>query len=171
MYCGWCDLQSLCNLTLRTLFFFNLGTHSFHRLESLCSYFWETLPRGLHRLLTEARTWPVAEIVWPNPKSFPSPQWIAKKKKKKGCISWLHATVSKQIHKETDSSRLGHFTRQNKKHLPVMKVCEHQVQRSHTFCRFYEWLYGQDDNSSIVQIMHDGRIIHRSLCSLAFGLL
>ncbi len=24
------------------------------------------------------------------------------------------------------------------KHLPVMKVCEHQVQRSHTFCRVYE---------------------------------
>ncbi len=25
------------------------------------------------------------------------------------------------------------------KHLPVMKVCEHQVQRSHTFCRVYEF--------------------------------
>ncbi len=34
-----------------------------------------------------------------------------------------------------------------------MKVCEHQVQRSDTFCRVYEWLYGQDDNYSIVQIM------------------
>ncbi len=34
-----------------------------------------------------------------------------------------------------------------------MKVCEHQVQQSHTFCRVYEWLYGQDDNSSTVQIM------------------
>ncbi len=25
------------------------------------------------------------------------------------------------------------------KHLPVMKACEHQVQRSHTFCRVYEF--------------------------------
>ncbi len=25
------------------------------------------------------------------------------------------------------------------KHLPVMKVCEHQEQRSHTFCRVYEF--------------------------------
>ncbi len=25
------------------------------------------------------------------------------------------------------------------KHLPVMTVCEHQVQRSHTFCRVYEF--------------------------------
>ncbi len=75
------------------------------------------------------------------------------KKKKKVCISRLYAMVSKQIHKETDSSRLGHFIRQNKKHLPVMKVYEHQVQRSHTFCRVYEWLYGQDDNSSTLQIM------------------
>ncbi len=25
------------------------------------------------------------------------------------------------------------------KHLPVMKVCKHQVQRSHTFCRVYEF--------------------------------
>ncbi len=25
------------------------------------------------------------------------------------------------------------------KHLPVMKVCEHHVQRSHTFCRVYEF--------------------------------
>ncbi len=37
--------------------------------------------------------------------------------KKRCCISRLQATVSIQIHKETDSSRLGHFTRQKKKHL------------------------------------------------------
>ncbi len=29
------------------------------------------------------------------------------------------------------------------KHLPVMKVCEHQVQRSHTFCRVYEFCMGK----------------------------
>ncbi len=39
------------------------------------------------------------------------------------------------------------------KNSPVMKVCEHQVQWSHTFCRVYERLYGQDDNSSTVKIM------------------
>ncbi len=34
------------------------------------------------------------------------------------------------------------------KHLPVRKVCEHQVQRSHTFCRDFVWtiLYGQEDD-------------------------
>ncbi len=48
-----------------------------------------------------ARTWNI----------FP-PQRIANKKK--GCISPLHATVSKQIHKETDSSMLDHFTREIK---------------------------------------------------------
>ncbi len=63
-------------------------------------------------------------------------------RKQRCCISRWHATVSIQIHKESDSSRLGHFTRQKKKHLPVMKVNEHQVQRSHKFCRAFEWLYG-----------------------------
>ncbi len=37
------------------------------------------------------------------------------------------------------------------KHLPVMKVCEHQVQRSHTFCRVYEFC--MDKKMMTVQIM------------------
>ncbi len=49
--------------------------------------------------------------------------------------------VSKQIHKETDLSRLGHFTRQKKKHLPVIKLYYHQVQRSHKLWHVFEWLY------------------------------
>ncbi len=36
------------------------------------------------------------------------------------------------------------------KHLPVIKVCEHQVQRSHTFCRVYEFCL---DKMMTVQIM------------------
>ncbi len=39
MHCRWWDLQSLCNLTLRSIVFkvfHNLFTHSFHRLEILC---------------------------------------------------------------------------------------------------------------------------------------
>ncbi len=37
------------------------------------------------------------------------------------------------------------------KHLTVMKVCEHQVQRSHTFCRVYEFC--MDKKMMTVQIM------------------
>ncbi len=37
------------------------------------------------------------------------------------------------------------------KHLPVMKVCEHQVQRSHTFCRVYQFC--MDKKMMTVQIM------------------
>ncbi len=37
------------------------------------------------------------------------------------------------------------------KHLPVMKVCEHQAQRSHTFCRVYEFF--MDKKMMTVQIM------------------
>ncbi len=37
------------------------------------------------------------------------------------------------------------------KHLPVMKVCEHQVQRSHTFCRVYEFCL--DKKMMTVQII------------------
>ncbi len=77
----------------------------------------------------------------PDPKSFPPPQRIANKKLKKAafhdCMQRNRLIKARPFHK----------------HLPVMKVCEHQVQRSHTFCRVYEWLYGQDDNSSTVQIM------------------
>ncbi len=54
---------------------------------------------------------------------------------------------------DPDSSRLGHFTRQNKKkHLPDMKVYEHQVQRSHRLhsVEFLNGCIGQDDNSSSV---------------------
>ncbi len=37
------------------------------------------------------------------------------------------------------------------KHLPVMKVCEHQVQWLHTFCRVYEFC--MDKKMMTVQIM------------------
>ncbi len=37
------------------------------------------------------------------------------------------------------------------KHLPVMKVCEHQEQRSHTFCRVYEFCL--DKKMMTMQIM------------------
>ncbi len=56
--------------------------------------------------------------------------------------------TKKQIHQGTAISQ-GKI----KKHLPVMNVCEHQVQLWHTFCRVYAWLYGQDDISSTVQIV------------------
>ncbi len=50
--------------------------------------------------------------------------------------------ISKQIHVKKPIHR-GLVTSQGKrkKHLPVMKVYEHQVQRSHKFCRVFERLY------------------------------
>ncbi len=65
----------------------------------------------------------------------------ANKKKEKGCISRLHA--KKQINQGSAIH----------KHLPVMKVCEHQVQRVAYILPSLWILYGQEDNSSTVQIM------------------
>ncbi len=90
--------------------------------------------RGLHGLKTEARTRPVPENVWPDPtgtvkfRARNPPQRIANKKKKRkdafhDCMQRNRLIKALPFHK----------------HLPVMKVCEHQVQRSHTFCRVYEF--------------------------------
>ncbi len=99
---------------------------SFFQISLLC--------RGLHGLKTEARTRPVPEIVWPNPTrpdpsgtvKFrartrpeippPPPQRIANKKKRKkaafhDCMQRNRLIKALPFHK----------------HLPVMKVCEHQV--------------------------------------------
>ncbi len=58
---------------------------------------------------------------------IPPPQRIAQKKWKKAafhdCMQRNRLIKALPFHK----------------HLPVMKVCEHQVQRSHTFCRVYEF--------------------------------
>ncbi len=107
--------------------------------------------RGLHGLKTEARTRPVPEIVWPDPSGTvkfrartrpeitPAPQRITKKKMKKvefhDCMQRNGLIKALPFHK----------------HLPVMKVCEHQVQRSHTFCRVYEFC--MDKKMMTVQIM------------------
>ncbi len=68
----------------------------------------------------------------PKPKIFFPLQRIAKKKKKAA----FYDCMQRSVNKETDSSRLGHFMRQNKKTLTVMKVCQHQVQQSHTYAKF-----------------------------------
>ncbi len=48
MHCRWCDLQSLCNLTLMNVVFkvfHNIFTHSFTDWRASAHlYFWETLP-------------------------------------------------------------------------------------------------------------------------------
>ncbi len=107
--------------------------------------------RGLHGLKTEARTRPVPEIIWPDPTraaqlnlepepdpKSPPPQRITKKKRKKvafhDCMQRNGLIKALPFHK----------------HLPVIKVCEHQVQRSHTFCRVYEFCM---DKMMTVQIM------------------
>ncbi len=109
--------------------------------------------RGLHGLKTEARTRPVPEIVWPDPTRGtvkfrartrpeitppPPPTRITKKRKKVAfhdCMQRNGLIKALPFHK----------------HLPVMKVCEHQVQRSHTFCRVYEFC--MDKMMMTVQIM------------------
>ncbi len=68
----------------------------------------------------------------------PPPQRITKKKEK-GCISRLHAKT--RINQGSDISQT--FT--------SYEVCEHQVQRSHTFCRVYEFC--MDKKMMTVQIM------------------
>ncbi len=107
--------------------------------------------RGLHGLKTEARTRPVPEIVWPDPSGTvkfrartrpeipPPPTNSQLKKKEKGCISRLHA--KKQINQGSAISQ----------HLPVMTVCEHQVQLVAYILPSLWILY--EDNSSTVQIM------------------
>ncbi len=62
------------------------------------------------------------------PEIPPPPQRIANKKKRKkaafhDCMQINGLIKALPFHK----------------HLPVMNVCEHQVQRSHTFCRVYEF--------------------------------
>ncbi len=62
------------------------------------------------------------------PEIPPPPQRIANKKKRKkaafhDCMQRNRLIKALPFHK----------------HLPVLKVCEHQVQRSHTFCRVYEF--------------------------------
>ncbi len=103
--------------------------------------------RGLHGLKIEARTRPVPEIVWPNPsqpeltraaqlnlepepdpKSPPPPTNSQQKKKRKKTA--FHDCMQRN---RLIKALPFHI------HLPVMKVCEHQVQRSHTFCRVYEF--------------------------------
>ncbi len=76
----------------------------------------------------------------PDPKSPPpAPQRITKKIRKKvafhDCMQRNGLNKALPFHK----------------HLPVMKVCEHQVQRSHTFCRVYE--FWMDKKMMTVQIM------------------
>ncbi len=93
--------------------------------------------RGLHGLKTEARTRPVPER---HPtRNPPPPQRITKKKRKKiafhDCMQRNGLIKALPFHK----------------HLAVMKVCEHQVQRSHTFCRVYEFCL--DKKMMTVQIM------------------
>ncbi len=109
------------------------------KLKRLISCSGPLQTRGLHGLKTEARTRPVPEIVRPDPSGtvkfrartrpeIPPPQRIANKKKRKkaafhDCMQRNRLIKALPFHK----------------HLPVMKVCEHQVQRSHTFCRVYEF--------------------------------
>ncbi len=77
----------------------------------------------------------------PDPKSpppAPVPQRITKKRKKVAfhdCMQRNGLIKALPFHK----------------HLPVMKVCEHQAQRSHTFCRVYEFF--MDKEMMTVQIM------------------
>ncbi len=74
----------------------------------------------------------------PDPKSPPPPITNKKKRKKiafHDCMQRNGLIKALPFHK----------------HLPVMKVCEHQVQRSHTFCRVYE--FSLDKKMMTVQIM------------------
>ncbi len=96
--------------------------------------------RGLHGLKTEARTRPVPEIVWPDPtraaqlnlEPEPDPP---------------PPTTNSQLNKKRKKAAFHDCMQRNRlikalpfhKHLPVMKVCEHQVQWSHTFCWVYEF--------------------------------
>ncbi len=80
------------------------------------------------------------------PEIPPPPQQITKKKEK-GCISRLHA--KKRLIKALPFH----------KHLPVMKVCEHQVQRSHTFCRVYEFCMDKMMTVQIIVIFCQLRLV------------
>ncbi len=59
----------------------------------------------------------------------PPPQRIANKKKKRKKAAFHDCMQRNRLIKALPFH----------KHLPVMTVCEHQVQRSHTFCRVYEF--------------------------------
>ncbi len=133
-------------LSRRVFFFF------FFKVGCQLSYRLSVPPRGLHGLKTEARTRPVPEIVWPDPTraaqlnlepepdpKSPPPPITNKKKRNKiafhDCMQRNGLIKALPFHKN----------------LPVMKVCEHQVQRSHTFCRVYEFCL--DKKMMTVQIM------------------
>ncbi len=78
----------------------------------------------------------------PDPRSPPPPTNSQQKKKGKR----LHFTIAcKEI--DYQGSAISH------KHLPVMKVCEHQVAAVAYILPSLWILYGQEDNSSTVQIM------------------
>ncbi len=101
--------------------------------------------RGLHGLKTEARTRPdpsgtvkfrARARTRPEISTPPAPQRIPNKKVAfHDCMQRDGLIKALPFHK----------------HLPVMKVCEHQVQRSHTFCRVYEFC--MDKKMMAVQIM------------------
>ncbi len=109
--------------------------------------------RGLHGLKMEARTRPVPEIVWPDPSGTvkfrartrpeipPPPTNSQQKKKGKGCISRLHA--KKQINQGSAISQT--FT--SYESLWTSGAAVAYILQS--LCI----LYGQEDNSSTVQIM------------------
>ncbi len=99
-----------------------------------------THTRGLHGLKTEARTRPVPEIVWPDPSGTvkfrarnhpPPPRATTNNTKKRKKVAFHDCMQRNGLIKALPFH----------KHLPVMKVCEHQVQRSHTFCRVYAFVW------------------------------
>ncbi len=93
--------------------------------------------RGLHGLKTEART--------RDRLSQPDPSGTVKFRARTQPEITPPTTNSQQ--KKRKKAAFHDCMQRNRlikallfhKHLPVMKVCEHQVQRSHTFCRVYEF--------------------------------
>ncbi len=105
--------------------------------------------RGLHGLKTEARTRdrlsrpdPSGTVKFRTRPEIPPPPTTNSQKKKKRKKAAFHDCMQRN---RLIKALLFH------KHLPVMKVCEHQVQRSHTFCRVYEFC--MDKKMMTVQIM------------------
>ncbi len=92
--------------------------------------------RGLTGLKTEARTRdrlsqpdPSGTVKFRAPTRNPPPPTTNSQQKKRKKAAFHNCMQRNRLIK----ARPFH------KHLPVMKVCEHQVQRSHTFCRVYEF--------------------------------
>ncbi len=126
-----------------------------HQISWYHSHSQDIQCRGLHGLKIEARTWPVPEIVWPDPSGtvkfraqtrniFP-PTTNSKKEK-----AAFHDCMQRSVNKETDSSRLGHFMRQNKKTLSYESLSTSGAAIAY-LCQVYECC--MDNNSSTVQIM------------------